>query len=49
MGRDVGHFLKGQRSVITSWHGKARGTLKENDVSIRKEAAPSTWNDCRSI
>lgn len=33
---------QGQRSVITSWHGKARGTLKENDVSIRKETAPST-------
>ena len=49
VGRDVGHSLKGQRSVITSWHGKARGTLKENDVSIRKETAPSTWDDCRSI
>lgn len=28
VGRDVGHSLKGQRSVITSWHGKARGTSR---------------------
>ena len=49
MGQDVGHSLKSQRSVIISWHGRARGTLKENDVSIRKEIAPSTWDNCRSI
>lgn len=41
--------VRGQRSVIASWHGRAGGTLKENDASIRKETAPSTWANCRSI